>query len=106
GVGGNNETNAPAANTFESMYAESADSVLHGTGRETFDAVKMLKDADPSKYTPAAGANYPRGHFGDALKQTAQLIKANLGVQVAFTDIGGWDHHVNEGSTQGQIANV
>ncbi|HEY3928516.1 MAG TPA: DUF1501 domain-containing protein [Candidatus Koribacter sp.] len=106
GVGGNNAAAAPAANTFESMYAASADTVLHGTGKETFDAVKMLKDADPSKYTPAPGANYPRGHFGDALRQTAQLIKANLGVQVAFTDIGGWDHHVNEGSTQGQIANV
>ncbi len=106
GVGGNSQAAAPAANSFESMYSESADAVLHGTGQETFDAVKMLKDADPSKYQPAAGADYPRGRFGDALKQTAQLIKANLGVQVAFTDIGGWDHHVNEGSTQGQIANV
>jgi uncharacterized protein (DUF1501 family) len=80
--------------------------VLHGTGQETFDAVKMLKSADPSKYKPAVGADYPKGRFGDSLKQLAQLIKANLGVQVAFADIGGWDHHVNEGSTQGQIANV
>ncbi len=106
GVGGNNPAATPAANTFESMYEGSVDSVLHGTGQETFDAVKMLKAADPAQYRPAPGANYPRGQFGDALKQTAQLIKANLGVQVAFTDIGGWDHHVNEGSTQGQIANV
>jgi uncharacterized protein (DUF1501 family) len=66
----------------------------------------MLKSADPAKYAPAPAANYAKGHFGDSLKQLAQLIKANLGVQVAFTDIGGWDHHVNEGSTQGQIANV
>jgi uncharacterized protein (DUF1501 family) len=66
----------------------------------------MLKSSDPAKYTPAAGADYPKGHFGDSLKQLAQLIKANLGVQIAFADIGGWDHHVNEGSTQGQIANV
>jgi uncharacterized protein (DUF1501 family) len=82
------------------------DSVLHGTGQETFDAVKMLKSADPGKYKPAAGADYPNGRFGDSLKQLAQLIKANLGVRVAFADIGGWDHHVNEGSTQGQMANV
>jgi uncharacterized protein (DUF1501 family) len=82
------------------------DTVLHGTGQETFDAVKTLKAADPAHYTPAANANYPKGRFGDSLKQLAQLIKANLGVQVAFADIGGWDHHVNEGSTQGQIANV
>jgi uncharacterized protein (DUF1501 family) len=96
----------PVANTFEAMYASSVDSVLHGTGTETFDAVKMLKSADPAKYTPAAGAIYPKGRFGESLKQLAQLIKANLGVQVAFADIGGWDHHVNEGNTQGQIANV
>jgi uncharacterized protein (DUF1501 family) len=106
GVGGRNPNAAPIANTFEAMYDQSVDSVLHGTGQETFDAVKMLKAADPAKYKPAAGADYPRGRFGDSLKQLAQLIKANLGVQVAFADIGGWDHHVNEGSTQGQIANV
>jgi len=106
GVGGRNPNAAPIANTFEAMYDQSVDSVLHGTGQETFDAVKMLKAADPAKYKPAAGADYPRGRFGDSLKQLAQLIKANLGVQVAFADIGGWDHHVNEGGTQGQIANV
>src|SRR5437762_7718487 len=66
----------------------------------------MLCSADPEKYTPAPGANYPRGRFGDSLRQVAQLIKANLGVEVAFADIGGWDHHVNEGSVQGQIANL
>ncbi len=104
GVGGRNGN--ATANTFEAMYAQSVDSVLHGTGQATFDAVKMLKSADPSKYKPAVGADYPKGRFGESLKQLAQLIKANLGVQVAFADIGGWDHHVNEGSTQGQIANV
>lgn len=96
----------PVANTFEAMYASSVDSVLHGTGTATFEAVKMLKAADPAKYTPATGANYPRGRFGESLKQLAQLIKADLGVQVAFADTGGWDHHVNEGNTQGQLANV
>src|SRR5580698_4367560 len=105
-VGGNNPKGNPNANSFEAMYEHSVDSVLHGTGQETFDAVKMLKSADPSKYKPAPGADYPGGHFGDSLKQLAQLIKANLGVQVAFADIGGWDHHVNEGATEGQIANV
>ncbi|HZQ92149.1 MAG TPA: DUF1501 domain-containing protein [Terriglobales bacterium] len=96
GVGGRSPAAQPLANTFEAMYAQSVDTVLHGTGAETFDAVKMLKSADPARYQPAPGANYPRGRFGDALRQTAQLLKANLGVEVAFTDIGGWDHHVNE----------
>jgi uncharacterized protein (DUF1501 family) len=106
GVGGRGPAAAPLTNTFEAMYSQSGDTVLHGTGRETFEAVKMLKAADPGRYTPARGANYPRGRFGDSLRQLAQLIKADLGVEVAFADIGGWDHHVNEGSVQGQLANV
>ncbi len=106
GVGGRGPAAAPLTNTFEAMYSQSVDTVLHGTGQETFEAVKMLKAADPARYTPAPGANYPRGRFGDSLRQLAQLIKANLGVEVAFADIGGWDHHVNEGAVQGQLANV
>ncbi|HEY6967781.1 MAG TPA: DUF1501 domain-containing protein [Candidatus Angelobacter sp.] len=105
-VGGRGPAANIASSSFEAMYEQSVDTVLHGTGNETFEAVKMLKSADPEKYTPAAGANYPRGRFGDSLRQVAQLIKANLGVEVAFADIGGWDHHVNEGSVQGQIANI
>jgi uncharacterized protein (DUF1501 family) len=105
-VGGRGPKPSLASNTFEAMYEQSVDTVLHGTGNETFEAVKMLRSADPEKYQPAPGADYPRGRFGDSLLQVAQLIKANLGVQVAFADIGGWDHHVNEGSVQGQIANI
>ena len=104
GIGGRNPAVQPLANTFEAMYAQSVDAVMHGTGEETFDAVKMLKAADPQHYTPAPGANYPRGPLGNALRQVAQLMKADLGVEVAFADISGWDHHVNEGNTQGQIA--
>jgi uncharacterized protein (DUF1501 family) len=105
-VGGPNTKAAPVSSAFESMYTESPDTVLHGAGKETFEALKMLRAADPAHYTPARGADYPRGRFGDGLRQLAQLIKANLGVQVAFADLAGWDHHVNEGNTQGQIANV
>jgi uncharacterized protein (DUF1501 family) len=105
-VGGRGPAGNIVGGSFESMYEQSVDTVLHGAGSETFDAVKMLRSANPEKYKPAAGANYPRGRFGDSLLQVAQLIKANLGVEVAFADIGGWDHHVNEGGVQGQIANV
>src|SRR5262249_39355824 len=105
-VGGRGPKPSIASNTFEAMYEQSVDAVLHGTGNETFEAVKMLRSADPEKYSPAAGADYPRGRFGDSLRQVAQLVKANLGAEVAFADIGGWDHHVNEGSLQGQIANL
>ena len=105
-VGGKNPKPSTAASAFEAMYDHSSDSVLHTTGEKTFDAVKMLKAADLGRYSPARGANYPKGRFGDSLRQLAQLIKANLGVEVAFGDISGWDHHVNEGAAQGQLANV
>ena len=65
----------------------------------------MLKSADPSRYQPEHGADYPRGAFGQALKQIAQLIKADVGLEVAFADVGGWDTHINQGSAQGQLAN-
>jgi uncharacterized protein (DUF1501 family) len=87
---------AMVQDTFESQYAQAADAVLKSTGREAFDAVKMLKSANPASYTPANGAVYPRSGFGDAIKQVAQLIKADLGLEVAFTELSGWDTHVQQ----------
>jgi uncharacterized protein (DUF1501 family) len=81
-VGGRNPKAGQISNTFEAMYANSVDTVLHGTGQETFDAVKMLKAADPAKYKSAEGANYPKGRFGDSLKQLAQSLAA------LWTDLG------------------
>ena len=81
-----------------------ADQVFRSTGRETFDAIKLLKTTGPSRYTPANGADYPRSAFGQALKQIAQLTKAGLGVEVAFAELGGWDTHINQGAAQGQLA--
>jgi uncharacterized protein (DUF1501 family) len=104
-VAGKGPQTSPISNAFQAMYDESSDAVLHGTGQETFEAVKMLKSADPSRYQPAAGVIYPNTPFGNSLKQVAQLMKANLGVEAAFSDIGGWDTHQNQGSVNGQLAN-
>jgi uncharacterized protein (DUF1501 family) len=91
--------------SFEAEYAAAAEGVLHQTGREAFDAVKMLKNADPRRYQPENGAEYPRSPYGEALKQIAQLIKADVGLEVAVAESGNWDHHVNEGAANGLIAN-
>jgi uncharacterized protein (DUF1501 family) len=104
-VGGRGPQTSPISNAFQAMYDESADAVLHGTGQETFEAVKMLKSADPAHYQPAAGVVYPNTPFGNSLKQIAQLMKAKLGVEAAFSDIGGWDTHQNQGGVNGQLAN-
>jgi uncharacterized protein (DUF1501 family) len=84
------------AATFENMYDHSRDTVLNGTGKETFSAVKIMQSIQKQKYTPANGAKYPGGKFGQNLQQIARLIKADVGVEVAFAEIGGWDTHVNE----------
>jgi uncharacterized protein (DUF1501 family) len=104
-VGGRGSQTSPISNAFQAMYDESTDAVLHGTGRETFEAVKMLKAADPARYQPAVGVVYPKAPFGNSLKQIAQLMKSNLGVEAAFSDIGGWDTHQNQGNVNGQLAN-
>jgi len=91
-------------NGFESMYGAAVDTVLHGTARESFDALDLLKKAQTTGYTPANGAQYPQGNFGRNLKQIAQLIKANVGVQVAFAEVDGWDTHGNQGGAKGQLA--
>jgi uncharacterized protein (DUF1501 family) len=93
------------SSSFEEQYAAAADTLLQPTGREAFDAVKMLKVANPAAYAPANGAEYPRSGFGEALKQVAQLVKADLGLEIAFAELGQWDHHTNEGAATGQIAN-
>ena len=89
--------------SFESEYAAAADTVLKTTGGQAFDAVRMLKSADPAKYQPEHGADYPRSGYGDALRQIAQLIKADVGLEIAFAEAGGWDTHVNQGSSAGQL---
>jgi Uncharacterized protein conserved in bacteria len=104
-VGGRGPQASPMSNAFQSMYDQSTDAVLHGTGQETFEAVKMLRATDPAHYQPAAGGVYPKTQFGNSLKQVAQLMKANLGVEAAFSDIGGWDTHQNQGNANGQLAN-
>jgi uncharacterized protein (DUF1501 family) len=93
------------ASGFEAQYTQAADALLGSTGREAFDAVRMLRDNNPGNYTPGNGAEYPRSGFGEAMKQIAQLVRADLGLEVAFAELGQWDHHANEGASTGQIAN-
>ena len=91
---------------FEAMYAQTVDHALQGTGTETFEAIDMLRKADPSKNQPQNGAVYPKSRLGQSVQQISQLIKADIGAEVLFVDCGGWDNHVNEGGVQGQLSNL
>jgi uncharacterized protein (DUF1501 family) len=104
-VGGRGAAPQPAAVAFETMYAGSSDSILHRAGEEAFDAIRMLREANPAQYKPAAGVDYPNGELGNNLRQIAQLLKADLGVETAFTECSGWDTHQNQGGATGQLAN-
>jgi uncharacterized protein (DUF1501 family) len=91
---------------FEAMYAQTVDHAMRGVGNETFEAVDQLKKINPDTYQPESGAQYPKGRFGQSLQEIAELFKADVGLEVAFLDSGGWDHHVNEGGVQGQLSNL
>ncbi len=94
-----------AAAQLEALYRTGSSEIVHGAGSEMFDAVKMLKSADPQRHQPEHGADYPRSQFGQRLRQISQLIKSDVGLEIAVADIGGWDTHVNQGGVNGQLAN-
>jgi uncharacterized protein (DUF1501 family) len=94
----------PAATGFEGLYDAAVGDVLGGAGRESFDAIAMLKRANPTQYKPAKDVVYPATPLGQGLLAVAQLIKADLGVEVAFVEDEGWDTHANQGGSNGTIA--
>lgn len=95
---------------FEGLYQQNAKDSLGETGKETFEAVNYLKTANPAQYKPDNGAVYPTSGLGRSLMQIAQLIKAGVGLEVAFAEMGGWDTHTNQGlgnnPSQGQLSNL
>lgn len=101
---GNPIAASAAAKSFEELYDKTASDLLHKTGTESFEAMKILKSADVKNYTPAAGAVYPASPLGASLKQIAQLIKMNVGLELAFAECGGWDTHYNQGKETGTFA--
>ena len=90
-----------SADVLEHMYLSSLDAQMKAQGKATFDAIRLIDSVRSRPYTPAPGVQYV-GDFGQRLQQIARLIKADVGVEVAFADIGGWDHHSNE---NGQLTN-
>jgi uncharacterized protein (DUF1501 family) len=89
---------------FEQMYGGEATGIVARSSEEAFEATRMLREANPARYEPAHGAAYPGSPFGRAMRDIAQLIRADLGLEIAFADLGGWDTHVNQGAAEGQLA--
>jgi uncharacterized protein (DUF1501 family) len=93
-----------ARRAFKGMYGSTGSGMLGSVGQETFEAVEFLKKTNPAQYQPGEGVTYPRSPLGNSLKQIAQLIKSDVGLEVGFAETGGWDHHTNEGGVQGQLS--
>lgn len=93
-----------AAKNFEDLYDRTSSGLLKETGKESFDAIKMLQKTNTKNYKPADGVVYPPTALGNSLKQIAQLIKMNVGLEVAFAESGGWDTHFNQGTETGIFA--
>lgn len=104
GLGGRGAGRDRITAAFEELYAGAATELVAASSEQAFEAVRMLKQVNPAAYAPAHGAQYPGSPFGRAMRQIAQLIKSELGLEIAFADVGGWDTHVNQGGAAGQLA--
>jgi uncharacterized protein (DUF1501 family) len=98
-------TPASQVDRIEALYRTGSSDVVHAAGGEMVGAIKALRAANPQQYIPQNGAEYPQTQFGQHLRQIAQLIHSDIGLEVAFADVGGWDTHINQGASNGQLAN-
>jgi uncharacterized protein (DUF1501 family) len=95
--------NQDSAKILESMYANTTDRQLRSTGNNAFAALKIIRNMNQQAPNQQFNQQYLQGgELGRGLMQIAKLIKADVGVETAFAEMGGWDHHGNE---PGQMAN-
>jgi uncharacterized protein (DUF1501 family) len=96
--------NEAVATALERLYANSADALFRAGGASLFGALHELRVVE-SKIPANSNGSYPAGRFAGSLAQISRLIKAGVGLEIAFTEIEGWDTHVNQGGATGQMAN-
>ncbi len=94
------------SDAFTALYEGAGGDTIAGAARESVSAVERLRRADPLQYRPRAGVTYPPGRFARALSQVAQLVKADVGLEVAFVDIDGWDTHRGQGAARGVLGGL
>jgi uncharacterized protein (DUF1501 family) len=87
------------------LYGSPSDEMA-AAGRGTLKILDSLDRLDYSAYRPEGSAAYPDSELGAGLKQTAFLIKADVGVEIASLDHGGWDTHFAQGSSSGLQAGL
>ena len=89
---------------LQSLYNQNED-MLTAVAQQTFKAIDVLSKIDLTSTVPN-GLAYPERELGQSLQMVAQLIHADVGLEVACVDMGGWDTHVVQGGTEGQQARL
>ncbi|MGB7949408.1 MAG: DUF1501 domain-containing protein, partial [Candidatus Binatia bacterium] len=89
--------------TLQRLYTATSDSLFRVGGENLFAAMDELRQVESK--IPLSAERYPTGRFGASLGHIARLIKAGIGLEIAFTEIPGWDTHVSQGGAKGQMAN-
>ena len=95
--------NESLTGVLQRLYANTADPLFRFGGENLFTAMAEMKKV--ANKISASADGYPAGRFGASLSQIARLIKADVGLEIAFTEVQGWDTHVNQGGASGQMAN-
>lgn len=89
---------------LSSLYA--SDERLADVGQETLEIIETIEKLDPEEYIPRGGLAYPETEFGYGMRQIAMLAKADVGLEVAAIDVGGWDTHFAQGGSEGHMSNL
>jgi uncharacterized protein (DUF1501 family) len=103
-LNGDERAVAQMRSALDTLY--SGDDPFSVLGQETLGILDILQKLDPTSSRPLSTLQYPLSDFGLALQQVAMLIKADVGLEVAAVDLGGWDTHFAQGSTEGLMANL
>ncbi len=83
---------APMTSELDRLY-RTQPGALASAGRDTLNALARIETMRTTVYKPENGAQYGTDSFSQGLKQTAQLIKARVGLEAVSLDLEGWDSH-------------
>ena len=104
-LNGDEQVAAQVLASLNRLYSLESDS-LSASAQATESAIQILAKVGYQDYQPQNGADYPTSDFATALRQSAALIRADVGLETACIDLGGWDTHVNQGGAEGQQARL
>jgi len=103
-LGGDPQATARLQAALATLYA--GNDPLSEVGRETLAVLETLAGLGAERYDPRPEANYPDSDFGMGLRQVAALVRAEVGLEAAAIDLGGWDTHFGQGSSEGLMAGL